>query len=59
VAEGFSLNCGLVYINITNDFGKAAYSNVLAAKTSGKKLSRIDFEQTNGTCYVSLVEVAN
>lgn len=60
-AEGFSVsgcNSGLIYIDVTNNFGKAAYADILMAKTTGRKLARIDYAQDgNGTCYLSLVEV--
>ena len=59
--EDMSLNCkwGAIYFNISTDFGKAAYSNILAAKSAGKKLSRIDYTQAadGETCTLSLVEV--
>ena len=58
-AEGFSISsCGYIYIDVTNNFGKAAYADILMAKTTGRKLARIDYAQDgNGTCYLSLVEV--
>ena len=61
VKEGFSQNCkwGNIYLNISTHFGKAAYANILSAKASGKKLSRIDYSQSadGEQCNLSLVEV--
>jgi len=59
--EGFSQNCqwASIYLDISTSFGKAAYSNILAAKTSGKKLSRVAYDQatSGGSCTLSLVEM--
>lgn len=61
VKESLTLTCawGNIYLDITTDFGKAAYSNLLAAKSSGRILSRIDYSQTTagGQCNLDLVEV--
>ena len=48
-----------IYFNNTSNFGKAAYANILAAKSADKKLSRIDYRQAvaGGKCTLSLVEV--
>jgi hypothetical protein len=59
--EGMSLNClyGLIYFEITTDFGQAAYSTLLSAKISGRELSRIDYSQfaEGEKCTASLVEL--
>ena len=62
--EGFTLNCefGLIYTDITSTFGQAAYANLLAAKISGRMLSRITYIQSGGSgtaCTLILVEVQN
>jgi len=61
VKEGFSLTCpgGFAYLDIATDFGKAAFANLLAARSSGRQLSRIDYSQasTGANCVVSIVEV--
>lgn len=59
VAEGFSQNFkfGVMYFRTDTDFGKAAYSNVLAARTSGTKLARISYTQdVDGACNMNLIE---
>ena len=50
---------GNIYFSNESDFGKAAYANLLAAKSANKKLSRIDYSQTvaGGKCTLGLVEV--
>jgi hypothetical protein len=59
--EGFSVNCpgGFAYVDITTDFGRAAFASLLAARSSGRLLSRIDYGPTGtgGNCIVSIVEV--
>ena len=62
--EGFTLNCefGVIYTDITTSFGQAAYANLLAAKISGRMLSRITYTQSGGPgtmCSLILVEVQN
>jgi hypothetical protein len=64
VNGGFTLSCayGLIYLDITTNFGRAAYSQLLAAKNTGQQLSRIDYVQAGGAgsmCTLQLVEVAN
>ena len=50
-----------IYFDITTSFGKAAYADVILAKSSGRKLSRIDYSLASDgvTCVLSLVEVEN
>ena len=59
--EGMTLNClyGLIYFDITTDFGQAAYSTLLSAKMSGRELSRVDYTQPaeGDKCTASLVEL--
>jgi hypothetical protein len=61
VAEGIQTTCkwGYIYADHTNSFGKTAYSTLLMAKASGKRLSRFVYTQTaNGEqCTLTLVEV--
>lgn len=64
VVEGFSLDCQFsnIYVDITTDFGRGAYAQLLVAKNSGRLLSRIDYSQVGGPgteCILSLVEVGN
>ena len=64
VAEGLTLDCqfGNIYVDITTDFGKAAYEELLAAKSNSRTLSRIDYTQSGGPgteCILSLVEIHN
>lgn len=59
--EGFGRTCahGLAYISA--DY-KSIYAMLLAAKLSGKTISRVDYQQLNGSgsqCNIKLVEVAN
>ena len=58
---GMTLNClhGLIYFDITTDFGQAAYSTLLSAKMTGRELSRIDYTQPaeGDKCTASLVEL--
>lgn len=59
--EGMKLTCkwGVIYFDISSDFGKTAYSTILAAKSSGNVLSRVDYIQgEDERCSLSLVEVA-
>jgi len=59
--EGFSTSCkwGIIYLNITSDFGKAAYSSILSAKVSGRKLSKIIYSQSGigEKCTLTQVEI--
>lgn len=64
VLEGLTLSCqfGNIYLDITTDFGRAAYAELLAAKAEGRMLSRLDYTQPGGAgtqCNLSLVEVQN
>lgn len=62
VKEGFSVTClaGRIYGDISTQFGRAAFAQLLAAKNAGRQLSRIDYTQTGGVgsqCHLTLVEV--
>ncbi len=46
-----------VYIDLTTDKGKAAYATVLTAYVAGLTVSRVDYTNTSGTCYVNLIEI--
>ncbi len=51
-------NWGNVYLDITTDAGKAYFSVLLTAYTSGRPISRIDYTKgTDGTCTAGLVEM--
>lgn len=49
IKGGLSTNClfGVVYLPMSNDFGKGAYSMLLLAKSSGKQIN-IDYTQDSG-----------
>jgi hypothetical protein len=58
-AEPFGQTCGHGVAYIPPEH-KGLYAQLLAAKLSGKKISRFDYEQTGGngaTCTVKLVEI--
>lgn len=63
VKDALSVKCkfDIVYLSLGDDFGKAAYANILAAQSSGKKLSRFEYSQSapGETCTLSLVETRN
>ena len=57
--EPFTINCayGVVYISSNR---KGLYAQLLAAKLSGRRISRLMYSQPNGpgtTCNVDLVEI--
>jgi len=59
--EPFTINCahGVVYISSDR---KGLYAQLLAAKLSGKRISRLVYSQPNGpgtTCNVDLVEITD
>ncbi len=59
VSEGWKINCsyGVMYFENNTDFGKAALSVLLTAKSTGKKLARIVYSQSSsGACQMSLVQ---
>lgn len=59
--EGFGRTCAHNLAYISADY-KGIYAMLLAAKLSGKKISRVDYQQLNGLgseCQIKLVEVAN
>ncbi len=62
--EGLSLYCqfGVVYVDLSTDWGKGALAQLIAAKNTGRTLSRIDYVQPGGSgtvCNLTLVEVQN
>lgn len=60
VKGGLATSCkwGNIYFSHKTDFGKAAYSQLLMVKASGKELSRIDYTQNpDSTCSLGLIEV--
>lgn len=62
VSEGLSLNClyGNIYLSLSSPEGRVAYAQILSAKLAGKKLSRVDYEQSaDSQCSLSLVEMQN
>jgi len=59
--EPFTFNCayGVAYISANR---KGLYAQLLAAKLSGKRISRLNYSQPNGpgtTCNVELVEITD
>ncbi|KMM77609.1 hypothetical protein ACP93_00225 [Xanthomonas sp. NCPPB 1128] len=58
--DALSVSCkfDIIYFSLSDDFGKAAYANILAAQTAGKKLSRLEYAQSapGEVCTLSLVE---
>lgn len=60
--EGLNTNCryGIVYIDITTDFGRLAYANILSSKATSSKLSWVGYTQTTsgGQCILSTAEIA-
>lgn len=60
IKDNLSVSCkfDIIYLNLTSDFGKAAYANILAAQAGGRKLSRFDYDQVapGEMCTLSLVE---
>ena len=46
-----------IYLDINTDAGKAYYTLLVTAYSQGKPLSRIDYHNSSGTCYVDLVEM--
>ncbi|WP_369975712.1 hypothetical protein [Xanthomonas bundabergensis] len=63
VKDNLSVKCkfDIVYLNLGDDFGKAAYANILAAQSAGRTLSRFEYYQAapGETCTLSLVETRN
>lgn len=60
VEGNWSTNCkfNVMYFESNTAFGKSALSIILTAKSTGKKLSRIDYIQRNDdTCHLTLVEI--
>lgn len=52
-------NCqwGLVYMDVSTDFGKTAVAHLMAARAAGKKLKWFEFSvATNGLCYLDSIE---
>lgn len=57
--EGLSTNClyGVVYAPSNNDFGKGAFSLLLLAKSSERKIS-IEYNQdSSGICFLKRVDL--
>lgn len=53
-------NCyaGVLYITVTTDYGKAAYSLLLTARATNRIVSRVDYSKgTDGVCRIDLVEI--
>lgn len=53
-------NCiaGVLYLTVTTDYGKAAYSLLLTARASNKVVSRVDYTRgADGVCRIDLVEI--
>lgn len=51
-------NYNNIYLDTSTDAGKAQFTVLLSAYTSGRPISRIDYTKgTDGTCTVDLVEM--
>jgi hypothetical protein len=61
VAESLTLTCPLsaIYIDLSQPAGKAMLETVKLAKVIEKRLSRIDYYMSAGSCWASLVEMEN
>jgi len=63
VVDKLSINCPYerIHFNINSDVGKAMYSTILTAKTTEKKLSKIDYFFSPGkrACLLRYVEIAD
>lgn len=63
VVETLGLACqyNVIYFNSDTTFGKSAWNVLLAAKFTGRALSRIDYTQdpTTHICTLTLVEMQN
>lgn len=63
VKEALSNNCkfDVVYVSLTNEFGKASFASLLAAQLPGKKISRLEYSQPSpgDTCTLTLLETTN
>lgn len=59
VKEGLSTNClfSVIYVPMSNDFGKGAYSMLLLAKATGKQIG-VDYTQdANGACTLQKIDI--
>jgi len=61
VAESLTLACplGAIYIDLSRPAGKSMWETVKLAKVIEKRLSRIDYDLSAGSCWASLVEMEN
>lgn len=66
ITPALTLGCNYnnIYIDVGGDangyWGRTQFSELLAAKVSGKQLSRIDYHQdSSGMCWLDLVEINN
>lgn len=59
IENGYARDCSYnnIYFDITTDFGKVAYSTILAAKARGVELFRIDYEYSGSSCSLKIVEL--
>lgn len=49
-----------MYVDATTTFGASAWKVLLAAKFSGRQLSRIDYTvSADGSCHLTVVEIQN
>ena len=55
VPPGGSCAYDNVYFDITTDKGKSFYATFLSAYLAGRKISRLDYTNTGGACFVDLV----
>jgi len=61
VVEGLSLSClsGVIYVDLTVDFGRGALAQLLSAKSTGQMLTRIVYSQDSSTnlCWLSMAQI--
>ena len=58
LGPGSTCSYSVIIMDVANTYAKSSYANVLAAKTTGRKLTRIDFSQVSpgAACTLDLVE---
>lgn len=63
IAEDWAIDCsrvqGVMNYKLNTDFGKMVHSTLLAAKLSGKGISRIVYSNDGSKCNVALLEIEN
>jgi hypothetical protein len=57
---GGAANCmsSLIHVDVSTDFGKAAFSYLLAGRIAGKKLKRFEYRSaSDNICYLESLEI--